>query len=130
MSDILSEQTYAQISKIISSYVDYAQCELAYREAAYSSKDINVVRSTTICARRDDIDVEINISVKCRRCTSETTQRNEQRKCSFGVSVVKQDKAMARLLKRAAQRVKKMSQEEREEMHKAQSASWSRQDHD
>jgi hypothetical protein len=52
------------------------------------------------------------------------------RRCSLGPSIAKQDKAMALLLKRAADRVKKMTPKQREAMEKAQRESWMRQDRD
>lgn len=61
---------------------------------------------------------------------TETTRRNEQTKISLGVSIAKQHAMMERLLKRATERVKKMTPEELEEMYKAQRKSWTEQDRD
>jgi len=62
-----SETTLDEITKIITNYVDYAQRELIHSEGAYHSRDGKLTRSSTISAKRGDIDVEITISVTCKQ---------------------------------------------------------------
>jgi hypothetical protein len=62
-----SKATLDEITKLIQDYVDYAQRELVHSEGAYHSRDGKVTRSSTIGAKRGDIDIEITVSVTCKQ---------------------------------------------------------------
>lgn len=62
-----SKMTLDEVSKLITDYVNYAQSELNHSEAAYRSRDGKVTRSSIISAKRNEIDIEISISVTCKK---------------------------------------------------------------
>jgi len=62
-----AKTTLDEVLKLIVYYVDYAQSELNKSGDAYRSRDGKVTRSSTIGAKRNDVDVEISISVTCKK---------------------------------------------------------------